>query len=217
MRLTIKILTVVIVLLPLTELFLVCYSTFVDQSNYWHTIKIKEGNHSYYPSVRFIYDLKEIEFYIRANESWYYKEPERNGWSKLRGFSKGMHHDGGSARLVYKCVDDTLLLVGSYCYVNGVHPNDGTGQQATLDTIQPGKVYHCIIRHEDHKFKFWFEDVYWECEAGINPTWGYMLNPFIGGVYTLEHDWTIDILDIRKDKPEIDLETDSLQAFKPGF
>jgi len=213
MRLTIKILTVVIVLLPLTEVFFVTYTTFIDLSNHWRTIKIKEGNHSYYPSVKFIYDLNEIEFYIRTNDSWFYEEPVRNGWNKVRGFSKGMHHDGGSARLVYKCVNDTLLLIGSYCYVNGVHPNDGVGQQAVLDTIQPNQVYHCIIRHQDEKFKFWFEDTYWECDAGENPSWGYMLSPFIGGVFTLDHDWAIDVLDIKKEKHD----TDSLQAFKPDF
>jgi len=185
----------------------------VDLSNEWRTIEIKEGNHSYYPSVKFIYDLEEIEFYIRTNDSWYYPEPERNGWSKLRGFSKGLHHDGGSARLVYKCVNDTMLLIGSYCYVNGVHPNDGIGQQAVLDTVYPGQVYHCKIKHHEDKFKFYFEDVYWECDAGNSPSWGYMLNPFIGGVFTLDHDWTVDILDVKKN--EIDIQ--SLQAFKPGF
>mgnify|MGYP001827723487 FL=1 len=198
MKVTIRILTIVIILLPMTEIFLVTYSTFIDRSNQWHTITIREGSHSYYPSVNFIYNLEEIEFYFKTNESWYYPEPERNGWSKLRGFSKGLHHDGGSARLVYKCVDDTLLLVGSYCYVNGVHPNDGAGQQAILDTLQANRLYHCRIVQEDNKFKFYFEDKYWECYAGETSRWGYMLNPFIGGVFTLGHDWSIDILDVKK-------------------
>lgn len=203
MRFTIRILTVVIILLPLTEIFLVSRSTFIDYSNEWRQIKIKEGKHSYYPTIQFIYKLDQIEFYFKPNQSWYYKEPERNGWNKVRGFSKGMHHDQGSARLVYKCVNDTMLLIGSYCYVNGVHPDRGNGQQAILDTIFPDKTYHCIIRHEDNKFKFFFEDKYWECPAGENPTWGYMLNPFIGGVFTLDHDWTIDIIDINRKKSDL--------------
>ena len=69
---------------------------------------------------------------------------------------------------VMKC--DSVLLVGSYCYVNGVHPNDGDGLQAILDTIQPDETYHCIIKEEDGKFKFYFEDKYWECDAGNNWT-----------------------------------------------
>lgn len=211
MKITIRILTVVIILLPLSEIFLVCYSTFIDMSNEWYEVEIKKGNHSYYPSVKFVYNLDGIEFYFKPDSTWYYPEPKRNGWSKLRGFSKGMHHDHGSARLVYKCINDTMLLAGSYCYVNGVHPNAGTDQQATLDTIYPGKIYHCIIKHEDHKFKFYFEDIYWECDSGENPTWGYMLNPFIGGVFTLNHNWTIEIKDIKQTS------TDSLQAFKPDF
>lgn len=209
MKVKIRILTVVIILLPLAELFFVSYATFVDFSNEWRTIEIKKGKHSYYPSVKFIYNLNEIEFYFKTNESWYYPEPERNGWSKVRGFSKGLHHDGGSARLVYKCVNDTTLLVGSYCYVNGVHPNDGEGQQAILDTVRSNTTYYCRILHEDQKFKFYFEDVYWECDAGDTPQWGYMLNPFIGGVFTLEHDWQVEILDVKK----YDLEDDTLNAF----
>ena len=198
MKVVIRILTIVIILLPLTEIFLVTYSSFVDLSNRWRTIRINEGKHSYYPSIQFIYNVNEIEFYFKTNESWYYPEPERNGWSKLRGFSKGLHHDGSSARLVYKCVDDTLLLAGAYCYVNGVHPNEGVGQQAVLDTLKANGLYHCRIRQEDNKFKFYFEDNYWECDAGETSNWGYMLNPFIGGVFTLGHDWTIDILDVKK-------------------
>ena len=198
MKVVIRILTIVIILLPLTEIFLVTYSSFVDLSNRWRTIRINENKHSYYPSIQFIYNVNEIEFYFKTNDSWYYPEPERNGWSKLRGFSKGLHHDGSSARLVYKCVDDTLLLAGAYCYVNGIHPNDGVGQQAVLDTLVANELYHCRIKQEDNKFKFYFEDKYWECDAGKTSNWGYMLNPFIGGVFTLGHDWTIDIMDVKK-------------------
>ncbi len=211
MRLKIRILTAIIVLLPLTELFLVSNATFINYSNHWYSVKIKAGNHSYYPSIKFIYQLDEVEFYFKTNNSWFYEEPERNGWNKLRGFSKGMHHDAASARLVYKCVKDSILLVGSYCYVDGVHPNDGIGQQAILDTIQPNKLYHCIIKHEDKKFKFYFENTYWECDAGTNPSWGYMLNPFIGGVFTLGHDWTADLLDIEHGEEIL------FQAFEPGL
>lgn len=210
LRVTIRILTVVIILLPLSELFLVSYSSFVDYTNEWRTVKIKKGSHSYYPSIHFVGDLKELDFYFKTNGSWYYDEPERNGWSKVRGFSKGMHHDQASARLVYKCVSDTLLLIGGYCYVDGVHPNDGVEQQSIIDTIQPNQVYHCKITYDNNRFKFYFEDKYWECFAGDNPAWGYMLNPFIGGVFTLDHDWIIELYDIGKKKNE--LITSSLQT-----
>jgi len=211
MRLTIRILTIVIILLPLTEIFLVSNATFIDYSNEWRQIRIKNGNHSYYPSVHFFHSKNEIEFYFKTNNSWYYKEPERNGWNKLRGFSKGLHHDDGSVRLVYKCVDDSILLVGGYCYVNGIHPNEGVGLQAILDTLESNTTYHCIIKQEDQKFKFYFENKYWECYVGETPSWGYMLNPFIGGVFTLNHDWYIDILDVKRPKEK------SFHTFEPGF
>ncbi|MEZ5198180.1 MAG: hypothetical protein R2764_17865 [Bacteroidales bacterium] len=97
-------------------------------------------------------------------------------------------------------MDDTLLLIGGYCYVDGVHPNDGVEQQAIIDTIQSNQVYRCRILYDNNRFKFYFEDKYWECYAGENPAWGYMLNPFIGGVFTLDHDWSIEIFDIGKNK-----------------
>ena len=78
------------------------------------------------------------------------------------------------------------------------------------DTIEIDEIYHCLIKHEDRKFKFYFGDKYWECYAGENPSWGYMLNPFIGGVYTLKHDWKIEIFDIKEK-----FQDDSLQAFEP--
>ncbi|GAB4317046.1 MAG: hypothetical protein Kow00127_08730 [Bacteroidales bacterium] len=195
-RVIIRTLTALIILLVFAEIFLVSYSTFVDLSGTWRHIVIPAGQHSYYPSVRFVYNLKEVEFYFRADSSWYYPEPPRNGWNKLRGFSKGMHHDGSSARLVYTCVNDSVLLVGGYCYVNGVHPNDADNQQAVIDTIYPGIVYHCRIEDRDGRFRFYFEDKYWSCPSGDAPEWGYMLNPFIGGVFTLDHDWHIDLLDV---------------------
>jgi hypothetical protein len=43
------------------------------------------------------------------------------------------------------------------------------------------------------KYKFWFEDKYWECPGGELKNWGYMLNPYIGGTFTLDHDWSVDI------------------------
>ncbi len=85
----------------------------------------------------------------------------------------------------------------------------GWGSRQLLTQLKRKKIYHCLIKYEDNKFKFYFEDKYWDRYAGDNPSWGYMLNPFIGGVFTLEHDWKIDIYDIKKG------EEDSLQAFEP--
>ncbi len=184
-------------MLPVSMIFLATYTTYVDTSGKWEEYVVGKGHHSYYHPIKFVSDLKEIEFYFRTNDSWFYEMPERPGWNKVRGFSNGFHHKGSSVRLVYQCIDDTLLVVGGYCYVDGVHPNDGIGQQGTIDTIQPNMIYHCVIKLEEGKYKIYFEDKYWDCFAGNTYSdWGYLLNPFMGGVFTLDHDWIIDVLDV---------------------
>ncbi len=196
------ILSVIIFLLVAGIFLTTTYSTIFGSRGKWERITILAGRHSYYHSFHILYDVDDIEFYFKTNDTWYYDEPERNGWNKIHGFSFGNHHDQSSARLVYKCVDDTLLLVGGYCWVDGVKPDDGVGQQAIIDTIEPNKTYHCRIKYEDGKFKFYFEDKYWECKAGQRENWGYLLEPYIGGVFTLDHDWYIDIKDIPVKKKE---------------
>lgn len=199
MKLTIRILTVVILLLPVSMVFFATYTTYVDASGKWKEYVVGKGHHSYYHPIKFVNDLYKIEFYFRTNNSWYYEMPERPGWNKVRGFSNGLHHNGSSVRLVYKCINDTLLVVGGYCYIDGVHPNDGVGQQGIIDTIQSNLIYHCIIKLEDGKYKIYFEDKNWECFSGTtNAGWGYILNPFMGGVFTIDHDWKIDVFDVEQ-------------------
>lgn len=197
MKWTIRILTVIIILLPVSIIYILSFATFHKASSEWKDIVVKEGRHSYYHSVEFYRDVNEIEFYFKTNDSWYYKMPKYPGWNKVRGFSIGQHRQGSSARLGYRCVDDTLLLVGAYCYINGLHPNDSDSQQKVLDTIYPNQTYHCHIEYEDEKFKFYFEDKYWECAANTESNWGYMLNPFIGGRFTLDHDWKLALMDVK--------------------
>jgi hypothetical protein len=141
--------------------------------------------------------VDEMEFRFRTDSSWFYDEPEHPGWNKIRGFSDGNHHNQSSARLVYQCLSDTLLVVGGYCYCNGVSPMEDPNLWAVLDTIQPGRQYYCRIVREDGKYKFLFEGKYWECPAGKNINWGYLLKPYVGGQFTLDHDWIVEIKDIR--------------------
>ncbi|MEZ5198179.1 MAG: hypothetical protein R2764_17860 [Bacteroidales bacterium] len=89
LRVIIRILTVVIVLLPLSELFLVSYDTFVDYSNEWREVKIKKGSHSYYPSIHFVGDLKEIDFILKPMIPSIMKNRSGMDWSKIRGFQRG--------------------------------------------------------------------------------------------------------------------------------
>jgi hypothetical protein len=53
----------------------------------------------------------------------------------------------------------------------------------------------CRIIYESVKFKFFFQDIYWEGPAGEKKDVGYILNPYIGGIFTLDHDWYTEIKD----------------------
>jgi hypothetical protein len=161
----------------------------------WKTYVVKAGNHSTNELNAPLLNFDKIEFSFRANSSWYYDEPANPGWNKIRGISHGHHHDNSSARLAYQCLHDTMLIVGAYCYVNGVTPQQNPNQKTILDTIVPGKTYNCSIIRENDMYLFHFEDIKWTCPAGENMSWGYKLNPYVGGEFTLDHDWVVEIKD----------------------
>lgn len=166
-------------------------------SHKWETYVIKAGSHSGGEVSTPYVGVDEIEFLFRTNDSWYYPAPVSSGWNKIRGFSHGHHQDNSSARLGYQCLHDTLLVVGGYCYVNGVSPQDNPFQKGIIDTIASNSEYRCKIVWEDGKYKFFFGDKYWESPAGLNQSWGYKLNPYIGGSFVLDHDWSVDIKDLK--------------------
>jgi hypothetical protein len=167
----------------------------ISCSNKFTKYTIKAGNHSSTTLPVLLGKTSEISFYFTVNESWYYKKPEHPGWNKIRGFSQGEHQSNSSARLGYQCLDDTLLVVGAYCYVDGISPQENPAQKGIIDTVQAGNTYLCRILREDGKYKFYFGDKYWEGPAGKFIDWGYRLNPYIGGEFTLDHDWTTKIKD----------------------
>jgi len=178
-------------------LIIIVILLFTSCTNSWKTYIVKAGNHSGTGTLQVISGVDEIEFKFKTDSTWYYKMPANPGWNKIRGMSDGHHQLNSSARLGYQCFDDSVLVVGGYCYMNGVSPQENTDLKGIIDTIQPGKQYHCIIRREEGKYKFYFESKYWECQAGDSLDWGYLLNPYIGGDFTLDHDWVVKIKDVK--------------------
>ena len=161
----------------------------------WKTIVVSKGNHSSNDMSTMLFNTDEIEFSFMADSSWYYPEPAAPGWNKIRGLSHGHHQNNSSARLGYKCIDNSVLVVGAYCYVDGISPQMNTALKGTIDTIQPGINYHCTIKRENGSYFILFENKAWSCPAGENYNWGYLLNPYIGGDFTLDHDWVVLIKD----------------------
>lgn len=162
-------------------------------NNSWKTYVVKAGDHSVNELSKPTVNVDKIHFDFKVNETWYYKAPPNPGWNKIRGLSHGHHQNHSSARLAYQCLDDTLLVVGAYCYVDGVSPQENPLQKGIIDTIQPGKTYHCTIIRRNSKYIFEFGKKRWVGPAGKDMNWGYILNPYVGGDFTFDHDWVVEI------------------------
>jgi hypothetical protein len=165
-------------------------------NNNWKTLVVSRGNHYSNELSKMIINTDMIEFYFEADSSWYYPEPAAPGWNKIRGFSHGHHQTNSSARLGYQCLDDTVLVVGAYCYADGVSPQQNPALKGVIDTIQPGVIYFCSIAREGDQYIIKFENKTWVGPAGAHHAWGYLLNPYIGGEFTLDHDWVVKIKDM---------------------
>jgi hypothetical protein len=161
----------------------------------WKTYIVKAGHHSATEINPIKLNVNKIKFEFKADSTWYYNLPSNSGWSKIRGISHGQHQNNSSARLAYRCMDGKFLEVGAYCYVDGVSPQQNQSLKGVIDTIQPGRVYHCTISRSKGKYMIDFENKRWTCPAGKDLNWGYKLNPYIGGEYTLDHDWKVEIRD----------------------
>jgi hypothetical protein len=159
---------------------------------------VKAGSHSTNDIGKLVVNADKIEFRFKVNPTWYYPVQEHPGWNKIRGISHGHHQDNSSARLGYQCINDSVLVVGAYCYVDGVSPQDNPLQKGIIDTIQPGREYHCTISRENGKYIIDFEGKRWEGPAGQDIDWGYVLNPYVGGEFTFDHNWLVEIKDIKQ-------------------
>lgn len=136
---------------------------------------------------------KFCDFVFHTNETWIWPDGlstggHDNGWSKVRGFSEGHHINGSSARLVYR-------------YVNG-HPiaglgvnRDGEWDAVIIDTLEiPGR-YWCRISREGDWYVMRMNGREVRLPAGKEHIQGYYLRPYVGGNYTLDHDWLLLIED----------------------
>lgn len=182
------------------SLLLMMILSFSSCNKNWRTYRVKAGHHSANVMGPLLMNVDEIQFQFKVDSTWYYSEPELPGWNKIRGLSHGHHQENSSARLVYQCLNNSVLVVGAYCYVNGINPMENPSQNGIIDTIMPGNVYHCAIRRYNDKYVIDFEDKTWEGPAGEDLNWGYLLNPYVGGELTFDHDWFVKIKDLKNNQ-----------------
>lgn len=160
----------------------------------WVKYEIKAGTNKVMDIPKITLGTPVVDFDFKVDSSWYYETPQNNGWSKICGFSEGYHHQN-SARLVYKCIElptgEKQLLVGAYCYVDGISPQENTCQKCVITDIKPG-TYHCRIDRGKENYNFYFENTHTSMPASSKPLQaGYICRPYLGGDFTLEHNWVV--------------------------
>ena len=173
-----------------TSGMIILMSLAFETFNKWTRYIIEPGTQA---EPQLLGQINEIEFAFRTNSTWYNNEKNTNACNKIKGISHGDYQINSSALLAYQCINDSILLVGAYCFVDGQGPEENAGQFSVLDTLYEGQEYDCRIVREDGKYKFYFEDKYWDCPAGEDLDWGFEINPDINEQLSFGHDWMVDL------------------------
>lgn len=176
-----------------TSVMIIGFSLVLEAFNKWKRYVIEPGKAGFEITASPREYLKEIRFSFRTNPTWYYRSNNTYNWNKIRGISSGHHIENSSALLAYRCTHDSLLIVGACCYIDGKGPEENLQQLNILDTISAEGEYECRIIHEDGKYKFYFEDKYWDYPAGDETGWGYRLDPEMNQDLNIDHDWMLDL------------------------
>lgn len=171
----------------------------------WRTFIVPAGEHSckelinkqLYPVSPEPWLKNKMEFLVKVNNSWFYEKTEKLGWNKIFGFSNGHHHFQGSARVVMQPFMEGVNI-GGYCYANGVSPQQDKSLKSVIQYITKKKILHCKISQvktgDEWKWKVRVDNNEQVYNAGNEYGIGYILFPYIGGDFIVEHDVKFEIL-----------------------
>ena len=140
-------------------------------------------------------DEGSLNFYFTTNDSWYYSSRYGDNWQRIRVILQGTDEDCSSAYLVYRCVDDTLLIVGSRCFIHDPDLNDQQKEYFIFDTIKSGQRYHCRIVLEEGRYTFLFAGRHYAFRAGEEQGMVYLAGPDLITDKPLDHDWMVDMME----------------------
>ncbi len=158
------------------------------------TIKytVKAGNHYANFTLPLILKTDTIAFEFTPDSTWIWPKPQNNGWSKITGIAWGDNHEN-SVRLVYMMINDSTGVLGYYCYVHGISPQTNRKQKGIMDTVTIGRIYKCITGYKSSKFFVKINDRVKYVSTGKQKGIKTLAHPYIGGRYTINHDWKVTI------------------------
>lgn len=155
---------------------------------------VKAGKHRSGSKIKPYLNPQQIHFTFKVDRTWIYSvSPSINGISKICGLSWGHHHQN-SVRLGFIC-ENSRLYLHAYCYLNGVSPQQDESLKPRLMEVFPQQQFDVVIKKHSDKYLIFINNIaVYECPAGKTKLWGYRLNPYIGGQFTLPHDVNFDIV-----------------------
>jgi len=171
--------------ISLIFLFACCKNDDVDPNTTTYTVPA--GDH-YSTFDLTLLGNSVLEFSFTTDSSWIWPEPEHNGYSKVCGIAWNSNHSN-SVRIVYMRSNDIGVL-GYYYYLNGVSPMENDSLWGVMDTVEIGKTYYCRLGWENEFYFIRMGDKNHSHKVPEKPNgWTNLQHPYIGGTYTIDHDW----------------------------
>ena len=137
-----------------------------------------------------ILDSDVLKYSFTTDSSWVWETPDKNGWSKVTGIAWNSNHEN-SVRLVYMR-SNGIGVLGYYYYLNGISPQQNGLQKGILDTIVIGNTYQGRLGWENGFYFVEMNGKHHSLKVGY-PLPDFHIktlsNLYIGGTYTIEHDW----------------------------
>lgn len=166
-----------------------------------HTYVVKAGNHEMNGNRVKGIKQNSFSFEITTDSSWVWDVPEKNGFSKVTGVRWIKSTKENSARLVYINKANDVHEFWSYIYINGVSPQQNKEYKKKLIDVEIGKTYNGKVGHINGHYYVEVGGEYHEIESGGEGA-SFLNFPYIGGTYTIDHDWivTITYLNIGNDE-----------------
>ena len=147
---------------------------------------VKAGEHRSCNKVTFLKN-DAINYSFTTDSTWVWQTPLLNGWSKVVGIAWNSNHKN-SVRVVYMR-SNGIGVLGYYYYLKGVSPQQNPIQKGILDTITIGNTYQGRLGWENGYYFITLNDKHHSLKVEKPKGIKSLANLYIGGVYTINHDW----------------------------
>jgi len=135
-----------------------------------------------------------VTFDFKTNDSWKWQPPAPSGWSKIGGVTWKQPHKQ-SVRTVFDG-----KYIGWYMWIDGVSPQENREQQGRLFIADLNTTYTCTAGYRHGGL---YLHIYNNNDITQDTTIHYICKnisypplfdaPYVGGTYTLNHDWSVPI------------------------